>query len=383
MFARNACLFCFFGLGVAGCAAPHAAPDLDAAVADAGSSHDAGLLDGGAAAPDGGTQADGGAAPIVAPPGQWTWVDFPDSRCASGAPTGLAVNPQAGATALLIYLEGGGQCTNATECWGPSPTATNLGGYDSTTFASAAQLKYPALDRNAAGNPFAAMNMVYVPYCTGDLHAGNRLVDFDLPDGGVQPTYFYGAPDLDVFLARLVPTFSPVSRVWLLGTSAGGFGAFLEFDRVASAFGARVDLVDDSGPPLVAKGGADNAALFAVWALSAPTGCSGCNSFAKILQYDLSVQSMWATSGEFAFLSFTEDTVISQRFGYSLAEYPGLMQTFSTGLPASPAAATFLVGNDQSHVVESNLTLATQYFPWMTEMVNRNPAWGDATYAVP
>ena len=46
--------------------------------------------------------------PISAKPGEWAWIDFPDSRCADGSPTGLGVNLSPGATRALIYFEGAG-----------------------------------------------------------------------------------------------------------------------------------------------------------------------------------------------------------------------------------------------------------------------------------
>jgi hypothetical protein len=224
---------------------------------------------------------------------------------------------------------------------------------------------------------------VYIPYCTGDLHSGDTVTNLELPDGGLQPTYFYGAYDLDIFLPRLVATFAPVSHVWLIGTSAGGFGTILEFDRVSQAFGGNVDIIDDSGPAIVTNGGTSNAGLFRAWNYSPPAGCTSCNSFSDVLRYDLQVQENWTVPGRFAFLSFTEDTVISADFGYGLTEYPSVMMSFSASLPASPAAATFLVSNEQSHVVESDPRLAAQYLPWLTQMLTRDPAWSDQLYAAP
>src|SRR5580693_4372833 len=51
-----------------------------------------------------------------APDDQWTWVDFSTALCANGSPTGIAINPHAGATSLMIYFEGGGNCTSAATC---------------------------------------------------------------------------------------------------------------------------------------------------------------------------------------------------------------------------------------------------------------------------
>ena len=310
-------------------------------------------------------------APIVAPNDTWTWVDFPASKCASGTPTGLAVNPHAGATALLLYFEGGGSCYDATTCWGASPGADNLAGYDATVFASAKQRNYPVLDRSTAGSPFGTMNMVYVPYCTGDLHFGTAEQSF-MVNGTATPTYFWGARDLDLFLLRLAATFPNPSRVTSFGTSAGGFASFLDFDPIAKAFGVRVDILDDSGPPLATLGKMDNSGLLSIWGGAVPAACSGCTSFLDIMEYDRQAQP----ASRLGFLSLTEDTTISADFGYTLSEYgPAVESLFSTNFGSDANVATFFVDGDPGHVVESQATLAADYLPWMSEFADDSPAW--------
>jgi hypothetical protein len=334
------------------------------------------------APPDGGTDAapapggpdatlagdagEAGPPPITAPPDTWTWIDFPDSRCASGNPTGIAVNPHPGATELLVYFEGGGSCYDAETCWGASPSAANLVAYDATTFQSAKQRAYPPLVRTFAGNPFAAMNMVYVPYCTGDLHFGTLSTAFTV-NGATQPTYFWGATDLDLFLARLVTTFPGPSRVYSFGTSAGGFASFLAFDKIARAFGVRVDVIDDSGPPLTRPSQMGNEGLFKAWGAVLPSGCSACTGFLDVMKYDRQAQP----ASKLAFLSLAEDTTISADFGYALSDYgPAIETLFSSNFGSDPNVATYIVGGDPGHVVESQPALAPDYLPWLTELVN-------------
>ena len=218
------------------------------------------------------------------------------------------------------------------------------------------------------------MNFVWVPYCTGDMHSGDTIANFPNPDGG--STYFYGGRDMDIFLARLVPTFSGVTRIWLIGDSAGGFGTYLTFDRIERAFGVGIDIIDDSGPPLVSDGGTDNAHLFGVWGSLLPD--AGFTSLRQVLDYDLGVQQSFSPPGEFGFLSFLEDKTIGPDFNYDpVTEYPGLMEAFSASLPDSGIAATFLVANYQSHVVQSDANLIADYLPWMAAMVARDGGWGD------
>src|ERR1700722_18815468 len=143
--------------------------------------------DGGSAG-EGGTSGDGSAgdsgislgAPITAKADTWTWVPFADASCANGTPTGLGVNltGKPGARAL-IYLEGGGACWSDVTCY-TFMTAVNFStGYGEANFTAdtASELALPGgfFDRTAAANPFKDYDYVYVPYCTGDIHAGNNV----------------------------------------------------------------------------------------------------------------------------------------------------------------------------------------------------------------
>lgn len=367
-----------------GAGAPSVASDASAVVGDASdvdafasvtdAAGDATVIDAQSSTSDAGTE--GGAMPIVAPPDTWTWIDFPESKCASGTATGIAVNPHSGATELLIYFEGGGSCHDATSCWGANPGATNLGGYDKTTFASAKQLAYPPLVRSVAGNPFAAMNIVFVPYCTGDLHFGTAKVDLVVGDTPV-PTFFYGATDLELFLRRLVVTFPSPARVVSYGTSAGGFASFLDYDRIARAFGVRVDILDDSGPPLTRMGQSDNATLFSLWGGAVPASCAGCNSFLDVMKADRTAQP----ASRLAFLSLAEDTTISADFGYSLSAYgPAIEALFAQNFGGDANVATYIVADDPGHVVESQAALAPEYLPWMAQFTSDDPSWGNGGF---
>jgi hypothetical protein len=359
---------------VMGAACGGSSSDAPTNSSDAGTSSDA-------APTEGGVVGDGSVAnPITAPDDTWTWIDFPDSKCASGTPTGIAVNPHAGATSLMFYFEGGGSCSSADTCWGPTPGANNVTGYDATTFASAAQKNYPILNRADATNPFLAMNMVYVPYCTGDLHSGTKEEDLADDAGVTKPTYFWGAADLDIFLARLVPTFTQTKRIWMTGTSAGGFGTFLDFDHVTRAFGVRVDILDDSGPPILPAHATDDSRAFSIWGFVPPTGCaSPCNSLPDVFAFDRSSQP----NSQYGFLSFAQDTTISVDFGYTPATFPPVLDAFQTSIASDPNAKTFIVSPHQAHVVETVGALETQYMPWITQMVNADPAWKDQAIDYP
>jgi len=194
----------------------------------------------GGAGGTGGTSPAG--APITAPALTWTWVDFPDAKCRDGSSTGIGVSLNPASTDLVIYLQGGGACFNAETC------AKNPSHFDAASFAKLGA--GGIADRSKAENPVRDFNMFFVPYCTGDIHVGNR------PNGGGAAGVpanqrFVGYTNLSEYLSRIVPTVKGATRVLLTGESAGGFGSLLNYVHVQNAFGdVPVTVIDDSGPPL-------------------------------------------------------------------------------------------------------------------------------------
>lgn len=176
-------------------------------------------------------------APIEAPDKTWTFVDFADTKCRDGSPAGIAISKNSASTKLMIYLEGGGSCFDQLTCLA-NPTNTALFKAEKTT---------GVFNRTNPENPFGDWNVVYVPYCTGDIHGGTHA-DATVPGvEGVQQ--FVGYLNIKKFLHRIVPSFPGATDVLLTGISAGGFGAALNAVSVAEAFpSVKMKVIDDSGP---------------------------------------------------------------------------------------------------------------------------------------
>jgi len=101
------------------------------------------------------------------------------------------------------------------------------------------------MDRTRAANPVKDWSYVYIPYCTGDMHSGSNVATVQ----GVGSQNFAGYSNLQQYLARIVPTFRNASQVLFAGMSAGGLGAEVDYELVATAFGSTpVFMLDDSGP---------------------------------------------------------------------------------------------------------------------------------------
>ncbi len=178
--------------------------------------------------------------------GQWTYIDVEGSTCRDGSDVGIGVRLQEGADDLVIYLEGGGACFNSATC------ERNLSSFSEADFnARMSQTGEAGLFNTAdANNPVAGWNAVYVPYCTGDLHAGSSPDNTLLAGQGVPgPQQFVGHQNVKRALGLLDANLDTPGRVLLTGSSAGGLGALVNFDATAKTFtDSQLFMVDDSGP---------------------------------------------------------------------------------------------------------------------------------------
>ena len=241
-------------------------------------------------------------------PGSWNWVDFPNAFCRDGTPTGIGINPSTtGSKKLMIFLEGGGACFN-----------------DACDFTALSVPFIPPpdgiFDRSNHDNPVRDWNMVYVPYCTGDIHAGSAP---NANVAGVGTQQFVGYTNVTHYLSRIVPTFPDMQRVLLTGQSAGGFGAALDYVQVARAFGSvPVDLLDDSGPlmanPYLAACLETNMAN--LWGFTNTVIAQDCGADCTDVGNDLALY--WKhlpktfPNSRFGFIDSTGDSTISSFFGF-------------------------------------------------------------------
>ncbi|MFT3768931.1 MAG: pectin acetylesterase-family hydrolase [Minicystis sp.] len=254
--------------------------------------------------------------PLNAPDGQWTWVTVGGAVCRDGSPAGVGVRLHPNSKKLFIYLEGGGACFNGTTC------AISLASFGKLAFDGWAGTVGQTGIFNDANpeNPVKGWNAIYVPYCSGDVHAGDAA-DVDV-SGGPQNQDFVGYRNMGAYLGRIVPTFPELTQVLLTGISAGGFGAAFNYNRVAAAFcPTPVTLVDDSGPPMADAYLAPclQEQWRGLWNLkkTLPADCSACSDAdgGGIVNYVPYLAQKWPNS-YLGLISSTRDSVISTFFGF-------------------------------------------------------------------
>jgi len=217
-------------------------PSLVVAIGACGSPHIGAIVDADRAsdgAADSGPPAIPLGAPIQAPDGEWTSVPFPAGYCRDGAQAHLMVHLNSASKKVAIYLEGGGACFNDASC--------KLLTIDLPSYVLGGGI----FNFGRADNPIRDWNVFYVPYCTGDVHAGTNPTGNPGPLTGAQD--FTGYSNLQLYLSRILATVPDATDLLLTGSSAGGFGAGLNADLIARNAPASVErftLLDDSGPPM-------------------------------------------------------------------------------------------------------------------------------------
>ncbi len=209
--------------------------------------------------------------------------------------------------------------------------------------------------------------MVYVPYCTGDIHAGDNTVMY-----GGKPAKHSGYKNVSAYLERIVPTFPNADRVILSGASAGGFGAALNWWQTQEAFGKiRVDMLDDSGTPMPPSIPiASEAEWRKQWNLAAtfPPGCTEC---ATRIDGILGFYAKTYPDHRGALMSYTKDSVLPTFFGITQDKFAmGLEEQATTQFDPSPNLRYFIY-TGSGHVLWSNPNLTTKG----VTMRSSSPRW--------
>ncbi len=315
--------------------------------------------------------------PIIAPVETWTWADFPNSACGNGAPTGVGINISTNSRDVFIFLMGGGACWDSLTC---AFAASNLDtGYGATDFAQEQTLRAALFYRGEPANPFKDMSFVFVPYCTGDVHVGDNVMNY--PAVGAQiparTVHHKGRTNLDAFLLRLHDTFPDAQRVFLAGSSAGAFGAQLNFARVAATWpNAEVHVLADCAQ-IVNPSGTLYSQWRAAWNLEVPSACVGCETdlslFPKFLHDS-------APNRRFGLLAYTQDGTLRQFAGYDAATFEQRTLALSASAYDTTSNAKYFIVAGSDHVMLDNLLQlqgpgGASLLSWIQAFVSGNSSW--------
>ena len=177
-----------------------------------------------------------------------TFAELKDgwNTLAPGGETSCAVDPdyrffvrRAAPDRLLVFFQGGGACTDARTC-DPDAGPTIDGG---PAFKPTANVAPPPqsgiFDLAHRDNPFAEYSMVFVPYCTGDLHLGARDTTYTIEDARGTRQFLIKHRGQANAMSALEWTYAnlPAPReIFVTGTSAGGYATPFYASLVAQRY---------------------------------------------------------------------------------------------------------------------------------------------------
>ncbi len=181
-----------------------------------------------------------------------------NTACATDTPYSFFVR-ESSPEKLLLYFEGGGGCWDSNTC------DPNGFGAAYTPFVDASD------EPNAAGifdfenpdNPFADYSVVFVPYCTGDLHLGDGTQSYNKSDGSTLTIQHNGYNNSMSAINWMFENYEQPETVFVSGSSAGAIPSPFYATFVAAQYpDTRIEQLGDAGGAYRAKTGV---LLYPIW----------------------------------------------------------------------------------------------------------------------
>lgn len=183
----------------------------------------------------------------------WLKIEPPGAVCGDGSQYKFFVNFSNTSDDLVVVFEPGGACWDFESCTGKNGIrgAANVDGLRDDHWEMAPFIS-PFLQRFDDTSPTQDWNMVYVPYCTGDVHTGNNVITYEDPEGVEADVVFHhaGHDNVQQVVGWLDEHFTHVPRMLVTGCSAGGAGSITNYWFLRNGVSAVQDgfMLDDSGP---------------------------------------------------------------------------------------------------------------------------------------
>jgi hypothetical protein len=213
------------------------------------------------------------------------------ATCGNGSQYKFFVNRAPNTRNTIVYMEGGGACWDYDSCSGKEGIrgARNPNGIPDDYMSilnPGASLATPFITRVSLFDSVKTQqwNMVYVPYCTGDIYSGDRVVVYDDPSGQEEPLVWHhnGLRNDRAVVSWLKDNLERPTQMLSTGCSAGGAGSLTNYAVLRRDLApSRAYLFDDSGPIFDAPVGADpeqypqlplQNQIREAWGLDAPNG---------------------------------------------------------------------------------------------------------------
>lgn len=191
-------------------------------------------------------------------PADWTFhtIDaavHPNAVCNDGTPATYVMRRNSSSNRWLIFIKGGGQCSNDRDC--QNRWRSQRGLMTNIDASGAWRSNIPTggiFSTNAVDNPvWARANIVIVAYCSSDGWSGDVAGNPSLPVSDAGRWHFRGHEIVESVVSELLADegLADAADVTLAGGSAGGVGVYMNADDVAARMpaGVRFLALPDAG----------------------------------------------------------------------------------------------------------------------------------------
>lgn len=157
--------------------------------------------------------------------------------CALGQPYSFHFKPGK-RDKLLVYYNGGGACWDSNTCVGSLQVLPpQQPAYIPSTAIQNDPAKMGGILAANENNPYANWSMLFISYCTGDVHVGSTVTNYEYPlgSGNMVPIYHRGF-DNSLYALNWVKGKINPDKILVAGSSAGSYGAMLNLPWLKSIF---------------------------------------------------------------------------------------------------------------------------------------------------
>ncbi len=293
------------------------------------------------------------ATPTTADPAtNWETVEAPaDCMCGDGSGFQYFVR-KADPTKVLFFMEGGGACFSAATCAPDSESYKKNVGEGPLGGATG------IFDFANPANPFADYSVVFVPYCTGDVHIGNATTDYG--DGIV--VHHNGYTNGTTALNAMVELFPDATSLVVAGESGGSIPSPL-YAGLAS------DLLPNAKITVLADGSGaypDLAALNAV--IGGQWGTM--NAVPAWPENEGMTAERWSLPGLFVQAGKHDPEIVFARHDFAFDD----TQVFFAGLVGIPADdLVSLIDSNETQIEASGIELWSYISPGDTHTILHRP----------
>ena len=154
---------------------------------------------------------------------------------------------------LVVFFDGGGACWDDVTCAIPrlaNDARDDDGFYKAELVTSDDPNRFGGIfDLRDPRKPVRDWSIVYVPYCTGDVHSGSNTAHYKDPDTGEPYTIQHrGADNFRVILRWMREHVAQPRQILVAGSSAGAYGASTHYVRIRDAYPrGRAMMLGDAG----------------------------------------------------------------------------------------------------------------------------------------